>query len=316
MRHRVYHTRFLNGRAMAADNRETRKGLYYALGCYAFWGMFPLYWYPLKGSPMDAAQIMAHRVLWSAVFAAVLLLVFRQGAAVWQALRRPKLLAMFAASALLIGSNWLLYLWAINSGHVLDASLGYFINPLFTVLLGCVFLREKLSSWQLLAVVLAIAGIVWLAWPAGHMPWIALGLALSFGGYSLVRKTAPMAALPGLALETLLLLPLALAYFAYCAANGSLVGLERLSVGQNAVLLASGAATTLPLLLFTAGARRISLSLLGILQYLSPTLQLLCGVFLFHEQLGGSRLQGYALVWAGVAVFLLAAWLPRRKPAA
>ena len=266
---------------------ERRRGLRYALGCYAVWGLFPLYWFPLKGA-MPAEQMLAQRVVWSAVFALVLLLCYRQGGAVLAVLRRPRLLAAFAASSFLIGVNWLVYLWAIANGHVLDASLGYFINPLFNVFLGFVVLKERLGAAQWAAIALALAG--------------------SFGCYGLIRKLAPLDALPGLALETFLLLPLAAAYLAWCAHSGTLAGFGSLNALQNAVLLGSGAATTLPLLMFAAGAKRIPLSLLGILQYFSPTIQLLLGLALFGETLDGGRLAGYALVWLGVAVFLGGMW--------
>lgn len=292
--------------------QETKKGLAYALGCYLFWGTFPVFWYPLNHSPLPAEQIMAHRVLWSAIFAFLLLIWFRKGGAVLAVFRLPKLLATFTVSALLIGANWLIYLWAIVNNRVLDASLGYFINPLFNILLGFIFFQERLNWGQLIAVSLAIIGIVWLAIPAGQIPWIALLLALSFGSYALVRKLAPMDALPGIALETFILLPLALAYLAWCGLNDTLVWQE-LSPLQLTILLLSGAATTIPLLLFTAGARRISMSLLGILQYLSPSLQLMWGVVLFGEILNGARLTGYMWVWAGVSVFLISAWRNRKK---
>ena len=285
---------------------ERRRGLRYALGCYAVWGLFPLYWFPLKGA-MPAEQMLAQRVVWSAVFALVLLLCYRQGGAVLAVLRRPRLLAAFAASSFLIGVNWLVYLWAIANGHVLDASLGYFINPLFNVFLGFVVLKERLGAaqWAAMGGRLNMNSFVV---PAGQVPWIALALAGSFGCYALIRKLAPLDALPGLALETFLLLPLAAAYLAWCAHGGTLAGFGSLNALQNAVLLGSGAATTLPLLMFAAGAKRIPLSLLGILQYFSPTIQLLLGLALFGETLDGSRLAGYALVWLGVAVFLGGMW--------
>lgn len=291
---------------------EMRKGLWYALGCYAFWGMFPIYWYPLKHSAITAEQMMAQRVLWSAILLWVLLLVFQKGRAVLAVFRQPKLLGAFLLSSLLLGINWLVYLWAMNNNHVLDASLGYFVCPLLNILLGFIFFKERLKHGQIFAVGLAIMGILWLAIPAGQVPWVAILLACSFGSYGLVRKLAPMEALPSIALETFLLLPLAVGYLLWCGAQQQLVWSEELTGLQLAVLLGSGAATTIPLLLFTAGAKRISLSLLGILQYLSPTLQLLCGVWLFDESLNGSRLIGYIWVWVGVVIFLFSAWRDAR----
>lgn len=292
---------------------ERRRGLRYALGCYAVWGLFPLYWYPLKGGVVPAAQMLAQRVLWSAVFALAVLLCYRQAGVVLAALRRPRLLAAFAVSSFLIGINWLVYLWAVTNGHVLEASLGYFINPLCNVFLGFVVLKERLSAVQWAAIALALLGIVWLAVPAGQVPWVSLLLAASFSGYALIRKLAPMDALPGLALETFLLLPFAAGYLWWCARSGSLVSAGSLNALQNAVLLGSGAATTLPLLMFAAGAKRIELSLLGILQYFSPTIQLGLGLALFGETLDGGRLAGYAWVWLGVVVFLFGVWRSGRK---
>ncbi|MDG2938995.1 EamA family transporter RarD [Bisgaard Taxon 10/6] len=279
------------------------KGWHYAFLCYATWGTFPLYWYPLNHSAMPADQILAQRIVWSAVFAIFLLFVFKQGKAVLHAFRQPRILAVFFTSAFLIAVNWLVYLWALVNRHVLDASLGYFINPLFNVFLGWLVFKEKLNKAQLLALASATAGILWLAVPAGQIPWVALLLAGSFGFYALIRKLAPMEALAGLALETLLLSPFALAYLGFCAAQNTLV-FSQLDGLQLAVLLGSGAATTIPLLWFAMGARQISMSLLGMLQYISPSLQFLCGFLLLGEELSTERLIGYVLVWIGVAIFL------------
>ena len=286
---------------------EQRKGIWLALACYGAWGLFPLFWYPLNHSAMPAEQILAQRIVWSSVFALALLLAFRQGKALVMAFRQPKLLATFALSSLLIAANWLIYLWAIIHHHVVEASLGYFINPLVNMLLGWVIFKERLNVWQMAAIALAVAGIVWLAIPAGQIPWVSLFLAFTFGLYGAVRKLAPMPPLAGLTLETLLLLPFALGYLAWCGTQNTLVFGE-LTLLQKVVLFASGAATTLPLLAFAAAAKRIALSLLGILQNLSPTTQLLLGLA-FGEQLSGARLMGYGLVWLGVAVFLYGVWL-------
>ena len=254
---------------------------------------------------------MAQRIVWSSVFALALLLLFGQGKALVAAFKQPKLLGIFALSSLLIAANWLVYLWAIIHHHVMEASLGYFINPLFNVLLGFVIFKERLNMWQIIAIVLALAGIAWLAIPAGQVPWISLLLAFSFGFYGAVRKLAPMPPLAGLTLETLMLLPFALGYLAWCGTQNTLVFGE-LTLLQKIVLFTSGAATTLPLLAFAAAAKRITLSLLGILQNLSPTAQLLLGLA-FGEQLSGARLMGYGLVWLGVAVFLYGVWLQMKQ---
>ncbi|SEP64645.1 EamA family transporter RarD [Basfia succiniciproducens] len=281
------------------------KGWHYAFACYAIWGTFPIYWYPLNSSAMPADQILAQRIVWSVVFAVFLLIIFKQSRAVLRAFTKPKILAIFFLSSFLIALNWLVYLWAITNHHVLDASLGYFINPLFNVFLGRLVFKERLNKPQLLALCFATAGILWLAIPAGQIPWVALLLAGSFGFYALIRKLAPMEALAGLALETLLLSPFALAYLFFCYTQNTLVFSELNSL-QLGVLLGSGAATTIPLLWFAMGARQISMSLLGMLQYISPTLQFLCGFLLFGEALSITRLIGYSLVWIGVAIFLLA----------
>lgn len=253
---------------------------------------------------MPAEQILAHRVVWSAVFVVFLLLLFKQWQSVWNTIKQPKILGIFLLSALMIGINWLVYLWALVNQHILDASLGYFINPLLNVFLGRVVLKERLNITQLVALLSTMIGILWLAIPAGQIPWIALMLAGSFAIYGLIRKLAPMEALVGFSLETFLMLPFALAYLYFCQMQGIFVFSELTSL-QTVVLLGSGIATALPLIWFAMGARKISMSLLGMLQYISPTLQFLCGVLLFGESLSLERLVGYAFVWFGVIVFLL-----------
>lgn len=281
----------------------SQKGWKYAVACYAMWGLFPIYWYPLNHSAMPAEQILAHRIVWSAVFALILLWVFRQTQPVLAAFRQPKLLGAFALSAFLIGLNWLVYLWAITNHRVLDASLGYFINPLVNVFFGRLVFKEKLNIAQMFALLLALGGILWLAIPVGQIPWVALLLASSFAAYGLIRKLMPMDALAGLTLETLLLLPFAVAYLAWCAWQDNLI-FSQLTALQTSVLLGAGVATTLPLLCFAASAKRISMSLLGMLQYISPTLQFTCGLLLFNELFDVQRLVGFGLVWAGVLLFL------------
>lgn len=283
---------------------DKMQGWHFALLCYMTWGMFPIYWSPLYQSAMPAEQILAHRVVWSALFVMLLLVVFKQWRGVLQAIRQPKILGIFLLSALMIGINWLIYLWALVNQHILDASLGYFINPLLNVFLGRVVLKERLNITQLIALFSTFVGILWLAVPAGQVPWIALMLAATFALYGLIRKLAPMEALVGFSLETFLMLPFALAYLYFCQTQGSFVFSELNSL-QTAVLLGSGVATALPLIWFAKGARKISMSLLGMLQYISPTLQFLCGVLLFGETLSFERLIGYLFVWFGVIVFLL-----------
>lgn len=290
---------------------EEKKGLLYALACYLIWGLFPLYWYPLTHSAISADQLLAQRIVWSAVFSVLVLVLFRQERALLAALRNRKLLLTFTASALAISSNWLVYLWAITHNHVIDASLGYFISPLFSILLGRIFFNERLNRIQIAAIALAAVGVLWLAIPAGQIPWVAILLTLTFGFYGLLRKITPLAALPGMALETLLMLPFAAAYLVWAAHSGQLVfaGLPPLPL---AILIGSGAATTIPLLLFASGARRIPLASLGMIQYVSPTCQLMLGLLLFDEAFDFSRFVGYVWVWVGVAVYLFGMWQQRR----
>jgi chloramphenicol-sensitive protein RarD len=277
-------------------------GMLYAATAYAIWGIFPIYFKSLQAIP--PAEILLHRMLWSLLFVAAVLAWRKQWAWLGEVLRKPKVLAGFAASALLLSSNWFIYIWAVNNGRVLDSSLGYFINPLFNVLLGFLVLRERLRPIQWIAVALAAIGVVWLTWHGGQPPWVALALATTFGLYGLLRKTAVLGALEGLALETLLLFPLALGYLIVLTLRhqNSFVSAP---TSLQVLLAAAGPITAIPLLLFASGARRIPLSLLGLLQYIGPTLQLLLGVWLYHEPFGGMRLIGFALIWSALAVYSL-----------
>lgn len=280
------------------------QGWHYALMCYMTWGMFPIYWAPLYQSSIPAEQLLAQRVIWSMLFAIVLVIVFRQTTVVLRVLKQPKVLGIFLLSAFMIGLNWLVYLWALVNQHILDASLGYFINPLLNVFIGRLVLKERLNITQFIALCSAAVGILWLAIPAGQIPWIALILAGSFALYGLIRKLAPMSALSGFTLETLLMLPFALGYLYFCHLQDTFVFIE-LTPLQITILLGSGIATALPLIWFATAAKKISMSLLGMLQYISPTLQFLCGVLLFGETLSTQGLIGYAFVWFGVIVFLV-----------
>ncbi|MGE5651385.1 EamA family transporter RarD [Noviherbaspirillum sp. UKPF54] len=277
-------------------------GMLYAAAAYAAWGLFPVYFKALQS--IAPTEILMHRMLWSLLFLAMVIAWRRQWAWLGDVVRRPKVLAGFAASAVLLSSNWFIYIWAVNNDRVVDASLGYFINPLFNVLLGFLILRERLRPVQWTAVALAAAGVAWLTWQGGQLPWVALTLAVTFGLYGLLRKTAALGALEGLALETLLLFPLALAYLAVLTLQGK-NGFASAPLSLQLLLAAAGPITAIPLLLFAAGARRIPLSVLGLLQYIGPTLQLLLGVWLYHEPFGGGRMFGFALIWGALAVYSL-----------
>jgi chloramphenicol-sensitive protein RarD len=277
-------------------------GMLYAATAYTLWGLFPIYFKALQN--VSPAQILWHRIVWAFVFLLVVLAMRRQWQWIAKVARQPKVLAGFTASAVLLSLNWYMYIWSVNNDHVVDASLGYFMNPLVSVLLGFLLLHERLRPAQWAAVALAAAGVAWLTWQAGHPPWIGLWLAFSFGFYGLLRKTAALGALEGLALETFLLFPIAFGYLVWLAVNDQNAFLHA-SVASKWLLVAAGPITAIPLLLFAAGARRIPMSTLGLLQYLAPSLQLLLGVWLYNEPFGGNRLLGYAVIWSALALYSL-----------
>ncbi len=275
------------------------KGVLYAIGAYATWGFLPLFWKLLQDVP--AIETLGHRTMWSLVFV-VGILAFTQD---WSWLNvvkeNPKSLRIFLLSALLVGSNWLIFIWAVNAGFVVEASLGYFINPLLSVVLGVLFLKERLRGQQWVAISIAFLGVLYLTVSVGSLPWIALSLAGTFGIYGLIRKTAPLGSIYALGIETAVLTPIALIYFILIESNGS--G-HFFSSWQTAVLLAlCGAATAIPLLLFGAGARLINLSTIGILQYIAPTLQFLLGLFVFQEPFSQNQFIGYCIIWFALIVY-------------
>lgn len=282
-----------------------RRGLFAALGAYAMWGVFPLYWYLLKSVP--ALQIIAHRVIWCGVFVAGWLLL-RDGP-VWlrQVLATPRVLRMLCLSALLISFNWGVYIWAVTNGRVVEASLGYFINPLVSIVIGVLVLHERLNRAQWLAVGIATLGVLWLTLRHGELPWISLALAVSFAFYGLIRKVAAVDAMPGLAIESLLLFLPALAWLVYQQSEAVGVFLQG-NWRHDALLVFGGALTALPLIGFAYGARRIPYSLVGILQYISPTLQLLCGVLLLGETFERAQLVGFGCIWLALLIYAVDGW--------
>jgi len=290
-----------------------QQGVAYAALAYFLWGLFPLYFRLLAA--VNPLEVLAHRFVWSVGFLLLILAVLRRWAWLGPALRAPRVLGLFTLSAALLSVNWFVYIWAVTHERVLEASLGYFITPLANVLTGWLLLRERLRPAQWLAVALAAAGVLWMTWQIGSLPWVSLVLAASFATYGLVRKTAPLGALEGLTLETLLLGPLGLAGLVWAGSQG-LSAFVPAGADLKALLIASGPVTAIPLLLFAAGARRIPLSVLGMLQYIGPTIQWLLAVWLFHEPFGGARLQGFVLIWCACAVFSAELWRHSRRPAA
>jgi len=276
-----------------------KSGTLFATGAYVLWGIFPLYLKMLASVP--ASEILAHRMTWSLVVCAALLAGLRRFRWLADVIRQPRLLAMFAVSALLVSANWGIYIWAVNSGRVVDASLGYFINPLLLVALGALALHERPRKLQWLAFALAAIGVLWLTWHAGSIPWIGLALAASFGLYGLIRKTASLGAIEGLTVETALLAPLALAYLVWLSSHGQNAFAQNTTLAW--LLAGAGPVTAVPLLLFAAGARRISMTQLGMLQYISPTLQFVLGVWLYREPFGAGKAAGFGLIWIALALF-------------
>jgi len=292
-------------------------GLFYAALAYTAWGFLPVFFKQL--SNVNAFEVVLHRMLWSLVFLLCVLVVLKRWAWLRDLARQPRVLLAFAVSALLLSANWTVYVWAVQNAHMLDASLGYFILPLVNVAIGFIFLRERPRSGQWLAVAVAAAGVLWLTVQAGRLPWVALALAFTFGIYGLLRKLAKLGALEGLTLETLLLSPFALGLLAWWAwhGQGAMVQGDPATWGW---LLLAGPVTAIPLLLFAAGARRLPMATLGILQYISPSLQMLLGVWLYGEAFEPARAIGFYLIWIALVLYsaegFLNARVFRRRPGA
>ncbi|WP_342620272.1 EamA family transporter RarD [Rhodoferax sp. GW822-FHT02A01] len=280
-------------------------GVLFASSAYIAWGLFPLYFHMLGG--VGALEVVMHRTVWSLVFLLCVLLVMRRWAWLRQVTSQPRVLGAFALSAALLTVNWLTYVWAVQNRHVLDASLGYFILPLVNVAIGFFVLHERPRRGQWLAVVVATAGVLWLAIQAGHPPYTALVLALSFGVYGLLRKVGALGALEGLTLETLLLAPFAVCVLAYLTWQGQSAFVQG-DVPTLAWLVLGGPLTATPLLLFAAGARRITLTTMGILQYIAPSLQFALGVWLFHEPFQSARFVGFLLIWTALVIYSVEGW--------
>jgi chloramphenicol-sensitive protein RarD len=289
-----------------------KTGIWLGLAAYGLWGLLPVYWKSLHTVP--AAQLLSHRIVWSCLMLVGVLLVTRRWAVFRAAALNRQTVRLYLLAAALIGLNWLTYVWAVNAGFIVETSLGYFINPLLSVVLGVVFLRERLRLGQWFPIGLAAAGVVYLTMRYGALPWIALTLAFSFGFYGLVKKLAPLNSLFGLTLETGLLFAPALMYLVTMEAR-SQAAFGHAGLGTTLLLIGAGAVTTIPLLLFAAAAHRIPLSLVGLLQYIAPTSQFLIGVFIYHEPFTAAQVVGFGLVWVALALFAAEGfWAMRSTP--
>ncbi len=285
---------------MSAAETEARRGFFAAFAAFFIWGLLPLYIHQL--APTPSVQIMAHRVIWACLFVFAYIAIKGELGKVWAALRDARTRLLLSCSAVLITLNWLVYVWAVANGHVVESSLGYFINPLVSVLLGVFVLKEQLKRMQWAAVALAAFGVLWITLQVGSPPWIAIALALSFGTYGLIRKQVVVDSVAGLGVETLLIAPVMLVYLAWTLHAGTFAfGTHGAMV--DTFLIASGAVTAVPLVLFAYGVRRVPLSTVGLLQYVGPTLQLLTGVLIFHEPFTHDQLVGFGLIWLALAVY-------------
>lgn len=276
------------------------KGFFYGLSAYLMWGLFPIYWKQLDNMP--AQEILAHRMTWSLIFLVGVLTIQRNWAWIVPAMRDRRTVFTYFLAAALLSVNWGVYIWAVNSGYIVETSLGYFINPLVNVLLGNLFFGERLRRWQFAAILLAAIGVAYLTYVYGRLPYIALILAVSFGIYGLLKKIGRLNAVESLSFETALLFPFASVYLIYLQVTG-VAALGNTTNWQSVLLLLTGVATAVPLLAFAAGARRIPLTTMGILQYTAPTIQFLIGVFLYNEAFSQSQLIGFVFIWGALAVY-------------
>ncbi|EPE2231872.1 EamA family transporter RarD [Cronobacter turicensis] len=292
------------------DAKQTRQGVLFALAAYFIWGIAPAYFKLIQAVPAD--EILTHRVIWSFFFMLALISLSRQWGSVKRLFSMPKKVFSLALSAVLVGGNWLLFIWSVNNHHLLEASLGYFINPLVNVLLGMIFLGERFRRMQWLAVLLAACGVLVQLWTFGSLPVIALGLAFSFAFYGLVRKKIMVDAQTGMLMETLWLLPVAAIYlFGIADSPTSHMGSNPWPL--NLLLMAAGVVTTIPLLCFTAAATRLRLSTLGFFQYIGPTLMFVLAVVFYGEVPGPDKMVTFGFIWLALAIFIMDALYTQRR---
>ncbi len=296
---------------MTREKRDIARGGAMALAAYAIWGLFPIYWKWLQD--VSALQLVAHRILWTSLILGMVIAWAGQWRMFAASVRSPGIIRVYLAAAVLMGINWWVFVLAVNSGNVTQTGLGYFISPLVNIVMGVVLFNERLRPWQWVSAGLAGAGVLYLTLAQGKLPWMALALAFSFGTYGLVKKVAALGAVHGLMLETAILLPAAVPYLAYCEMSGQGAFLH---AGPMPTLLmaASGLVSMAPLLLFAHAAQRIPLTHLGLLQYVTPGMQLLLGVMLYHEPFGGHSLIGFGLVWIALLLFIGEGVVSARNP--
>jgi len=287
-----------------------RKGVLYAIGAYLMWGFFPIYWKQLE--TIDALQLIGHRFGWSFILLILFVLLTRQWKSFRSAAFNAKTIRIYLIAAVLISVNWFTYVWAVNHNFVVETSLGYYINPLFSVLLGVIFFREHLRFVQWIPIALAAIGVIYLTLTYGSLPWIALTLAFSFGLYGMVKKTALLNSLYGLTLETGLMFLPAIAYLIFCETTGQGAFLHSGSL-KDGMMVGAGLVTIVPLLLFSSALVRVPLSTIGILQYINPTMQFLLGVLIYKEPFTHNDLIGFGLVWAGLILFWAEGLYARRN---
>lgn len=285
------------------------KGFVYAAVAYIIWGLLPIYWKSLQDVP--AGQILSHRIVWSLLFVGLILTLRHNWAWLRDAVTRPRVLMTFVVSGVLLGINWFVYIWGVNAGYIVETSLGYFINPLVNVLLGYLILKERLRPAQWLALSVALGGVLYLTLSYGSFPWIALTLAFSFGTYGLIRKTAALNSAEGLFLETAVLFLPAFGFLLLQERSGA-GSFGHLSPTTTLLLMGAGVVTSVPLLLFASGARRITMTSLGLLQYIAPTLQFLIGVLIYDEEFGPARVVGFGLIWLALVLYSAESLIHRR----
>ena len=283
-------------------------GIWYALGAYVLWGLFPIYWKWLQH--VSAIQVIGHRIVWSFILLLIVIFVSKQWTKFQSTLTR-RVLGAYLIAGLLLSVNWLVYVWGVNNGFVVETSLGYFINPLLSVLLGVIFLKERLRPAQWFPIGLAAFGVIYLTWVYSSLPWIALALAFSFGFYGLAKKVSPLGSLFGLTLETGLVFIPALAYLIFVG-NAGQGSFEHASIGTDLLLIGAGAVTTIPLWMFASAAKRIPLTMVGIMQYIAPTIQFLLGIFIFKEVFTTTKLIGFSMVWIALILFWVEGVFARR----